>query len=51
MLILDGKGLMSGAYGATELSIPTAIAYSKELGLYGLAIASDGSVAIFRQAI
>jgi hypothetical protein len=50
LITLDGKGLVTGAYGAKELSLPTAVAYSKELGLYGLALASDGSVAIFRQS-
>ena len=51
LLILDGKGLVTSAYGATELSFPTAVAYSKVLGLYGLALAGDGSVSIFRQSI
>jgi hypothetical protein len=50
LLTFDGKGTLTGGYSATELVSPTAIAYSKELGIYGLALASDGSVSIFHLA-
>ena len=50
ILILDSKGVITGAYGASELANPTALVYSKEIGLYGLAQGSDGSPSIFHLA-
>jgi hypothetical protein len=50
ILSLDSKGLITGAFAATELATPTALSYSKEIGLYGLARASDGATAIFHLA-
>lgn len=47
LLGFDSKGLITNAYGATELSYPISISYSKELGIVGLAKASDGSTSIF----
>ena len=50
LLTLDSKGVIAGAYGAPELSNPLSLTYSKEIGLYGLAQGSDGSVSIFHIA-
>ncbi len=50
LLTFDSKGVMSGAYGAPELANPLSLTYSKEIGLSGLAQASDGSLSIFRIA-
>jgi hypothetical protein len=50
LLALDSKGVIASAYGASELSNPLALAYSKEIGLYGLAQGTDGSVSIFHIA-
>jgi hypothetical protein len=50
LLALDSKGVIASAYGASELSNPLALAYSKEIGLYGLAEGTDGSLSIFHIA-
>jgi hypothetical protein len=50
LLALDSKGVIASAYGASELSNPLALAYSKEIGLYGLAEGADGSLSIFHIA-
>jgi hypothetical protein len=50
LLTLDSKGVIAGAYGAPELSNPLSLTYSKDIGLYGLAQGSDGSVSIFHIA-
>ena len=50
LLALDSKGVIASAYGASELSNPLALAYSKEIGIYGLAQGTDGSVSIFHIA-
>ena len=50
LLALDSKGVIAGAYSATELSNPLSLTYSKDIGLYGLAQGSDGSVSIFHIA-
>jgi hypothetical protein len=47
LLALDSKGVITAAYSAQELSDPISLTYSKELGLYGLAKAGDGTVSIF----
>jgi len=47
LLALNNKGVMTAAYSAPELADPVSLTYSKEIGLYGLAKASDGSVSIF----
>jgi hypothetical protein len=50
LLTFDSKGVIAGAYGAPELSNPLSLTYSKDIGLYGLAQGSDGSVSIFHIA-
>ena len=50
LLALDSKGVIASAYGASELSNPLALAYSKEIGIYGLAQGTDGAVSIFHIA-
>ena len=50
LLAFDSKGVIASAYGASELSNPLALAYSKEIGLYGLAEGTDGSLSIFHIA-
>lgn len=44
----DSKGIITGAFGSSELSAPVALSYSKELGVVGLAKAADQSVAVFK---
>ena len=48
LLSFDAKGLILAAKGSAELGAPLALAYSKELGVVGLAKASDGAVTLFR---
>ena len=50
VVVFDAKGVMTGAFGASELSEPLALAYSKELGIVGLALNADQSPTIFRIA-
>ncbi|CAN2218682.1 hypothetical protein MCETARE7_01170 [Candidatus Nanopelagicaceae bacterium] len=50
VVALDSKGVMTGAFGSSELSEPLALAYSKELGIVGLALNADQSPAVFRIA-
>jgi hypothetical protein len=47
LLALDSKGVITAAYSAPELADPISLTYSKEIGLYGLAKAGDGTVSIF----
>lgn len=47
LLVLDSKGGVTAAYSAPELVDPISLTYSKEIGLYGLAKAGDGTVSIF----
>lgn len=47
LLALDSKGVITAAYGATELANPISLSYSKEIGLYGLGKAIDGTLSIF----
>lgn len=44
------KGVMTGAYADSQLSTPISLAYTKELGLCGLAQSSGESISIFRLA-
>lgn len=48
LLALDTKGVVSGAYGSSEITEPISLAYSKELGLIGLAKTSAQSVSLFK---
>ena len=50
VVVFDAKGVMTSAFGSSELSEPLALAYSKELGIVGLALNADQSPAIFRIA-
>lgn len=50
LLTFDPKGVITGAYGSTELSYPSSITYSKELGIVGLAKSADGLTSIFHLA-
>ena len=50
VVALDAKGVMTSAFGSSELSDPLALAYSKELGIVGLALNADQAPAIFRIA-
>lgn len=45
---LTSKGVLSGAYSASELNSPITLVYSRDLGLCGLAQGSGESVSIFR---
>ena len=48
LLALDVKGVIAGAYGSSEITEPISLAYSKELGLIGLAKTSVQSVSLFK---
>ena len=48
LLSFDAKGLIIAAKGSADLGAPLALAYSKELGVVGLAKASDGAVTLFK---
>ena len=50
VVVFDAKGVMTGAFGSSELGDPLALAYSKELGIVGLALNADQSPAVFRIA-
>lgn len=50
VVALDSKGVMTSAFGSSELSEPLALVYSKELGLVGLAQSADQAPALFRIA-
>ena len=50
VVVFDAKGVMTSAFGSSELSEPLALAYSKELGIVGLALNADQSPAVFRIA-
>ena len=50
VVVFDAKGAMTSAFGSSELSEPLALAYSKELGIVGLALNADQSPAVFRIA-
>jgi hypothetical protein len=48
LLSFDAKGLIIAAKGSADLGAPLALTYSKELGVFGLAKASDGAVTLFK---
>ncbi len=48
LMTFTSKGVLSGAYSASDLSSPISLVYSRELGLCGLARGSGESVSIFR---
>ena len=48
LLAFDSKGLITAAKGSADLGAPLALTYSKELGVFGLAKASDGAVTLFK---
>ena len=48
LLALDTKGVVSGAYGSSEITEPISLAYSKALGLVGFAKTSAQSVSLFK---
>jgi hypothetical protein len=50
VIAFGSKGIMTSAFGSSELSNPIALAYSKELGLVGLAQSADQAPTIFRIA-
>lgn len=47
LLSFDAKGVMTSAFGSTELTEAISLSYSKDVGLVGLARTSTQSVAIF----
>jgi hypothetical protein len=47
LLSFDAKGVVTSASGSTELTEALSLAYSKDVGLVGLARTSAQSVAIF----
>jgi hypothetical protein len=47
---LDAKGVITSAFGSNELGDPLALAYSKDVGLVGLALNGDQMPVIFRVA-
>jgi len=47
ILSISNKGVISSAFGSSDLANPISLAYSKEIGLYGLALTSDQKVTIF----
>jgi hypothetical protein len=47
---LDAKGVITSAFGSNELGDPLALAYSKDVGLVGLALNGDQIPVIFRIA-
>lgn len=48
LIAFDSKGLITAAKGSADLSAPLALTYSKELGVFGLAKASDGAITLFK---
>ena len=50
LLTFDNKGVVTSAYGSSEISEPIALAYSKELGLIGFAKTANQTVALFKLA-
>ena len=50
LLTFDNKGVVTGAYGSSEISEPISLAYSKELGLIGLAKTANQTVSLFKLA-
>jgi hypothetical protein len=50
LLTFDNKGVVTSAYGSSEISEPISLAYSKELGLIGLAKNANQTVSLFKLA-
>jgi hypothetical protein len=50
LLTLDGKGVVSGAYGSSEIAEPISMTYSKELGVVGLAKTAAQTLSLFKLA-
>ena len=48
LLTLDNKGVVSGAYGSSEIAEPISLAYSKELGVVGLAKTAAQTLSLFK---
>lgn len=48
MLSFDSKGVVTGAFGSSELTEPIALVYSKEFGFIGLAKTASQSVSLFK---
>jgi hypothetical protein len=50
LLAFDNKGVVTSAYGSSEISEPISLTYSKELGLIGFAKTANQTVALFKLA-
>ena len=50
LLTFDNKGVVTSAYGSSEISEPISLAYSKELGLIGFAKTANQTVSLFKLA-
>jgi hypothetical protein len=50
LLTFDNKGVVTSAYGSSEISEPISLAYSKELGLIGFAKNANQTVSLFKLA-
>jgi hypothetical protein len=50
LLTFDNKGVVTSAYGSSEISEPISLAFSKELGLIGLAKNANQTVSLFKLA-
>ena len=48
LLALDAKGVIASAYGSSEISEPISLAYSKDLGLIGLARTAQQTLTLFK---
>lgn len=48
LLALDSKGVLTSAFGSSEISEPISLVYSKELGLVGLAKNSSQGTSLFK---
>ena len=48
LLDFDAKGVVANAYGSNEISEPISLAYSKDLGLVGLARMADQKLTLFK---
>jgi len=48
MIAFDGKGVLSNAFGSTELLEPISLVYSKDLGVIGLARTSSQTLSLFK---
>jgi hypothetical protein len=50
LVAFDSKGVMTAAYGSSEITEPIALVYSKDLGLIGLARTSSQTLSLFKVA-